>query len=100
METVSVSAMVSIAPHLYRTDRHLLSGTVTLDAVPVLTAVHVMDRGTLQLYASTCTDPTTGAWAIDNIPEYPEESLLVVVVSPTQTANGGMYDYMSQVTAV
>jgi len=81
-----------------RTDRHRLSGTVTVDGLPAAKNVVVLQRATLQLLGIKGSDPATGAWEISGLPEYPMESLLVMALNADNTANAEVADHVSQVT--
>lgn len=83
---------------LPRTDRHRLAGTVTVDGVPASQLVVVQDRLTFALIAASLSDPTTGAWEIQGLPEYAEGSLIVLALDNSGTYNAEVADYVSQVT--
>jgi hypothetical protein len=82
-----------------RIDRHRLAGIVTVDGQPARRLVVVFDRLTMVMVAVTWSFPTTGAWQISGIPEYPLRQLLVMSVDHTGNYNAEVADYISQVTA-
>lgn len=82
-----------------RTDSHRLAGTVTVDGQPAKRLVIVVDRLTLAFIAATLSHPTTGAWEIKGLLQYPERSLLVFSLDSTGNYNAEVADYVSQVTA-
>ena len=81
-----------------RTDRHRCAGTVTVDGVPASRLVVIQDRLTFAIIAARLSDPTTGAWEIQGLPEYPVGSLLVFALDNSGTYNADEADYVSQVT--
>lgn len=80
-----------------RTDRHKLAGTVQIDGVPAKRIVVILHRYTMTVVASTMSDPEDGTWRVKNIPEYPEQSLLVLATDNTGSYNAEVADYISQV---
>lgn len=80
-----------------RTDRHRLAGTVFVDGQPASRLIGVFDRSTLVLLAAIWSDPTTGAWEVYGLPEYPAQSLLVLALDTTGAYNAEMADFVSQV---
>jgi hypothetical protein len=79
------------------TYRHRLAGTITVDDIPARRNVFVCDRRSLAYVAATTSDPTTGAWAITKLPEYPVGSLIVLALDDAGTYNAEVADYVSQV---
>ena len=82
-----------------RTDRHRLAGEVFVDGVHAARLIVVLDRATMTYIASTWSDPVTGLWEIKGLPQYPELSLLVLVLDNIASHNAEAADYVSQVTA-
>jgi hypothetical protein len=82
-----------------RTDRHRLAGTVTVDGQPASRLVCVFDRLTMSLIASKWSNPTTGAWEIKGISEYPAQRLFVVSFDSIGNFNAEIADYISQVAS-
>ncbi|WP_284153042.1 hypothetical protein [Desulfofustis limnaeus] len=83
-----------------RQGRHKLAGTVTVDGQPARRNIMVIDRRTLTYVAGTTSDPTTGAWEIYGVSEYPERSLLVLALDTTGHYNAEVADYITQVATV
>ena len=88
---------ISVGSNAPRATRHKLAGTVTVDGLAAKRFVTVFDRRNFTWIASTISDPTTGAWEITGLLEYPERSLLVVALDTTGAYNAEVADYVSQV---
>lgn len=82
-----------------RTDRHRLAGTVIVDGQPASRLVCVFDRRAMALIAAKWSDPTTGAWEIAGLPEYPEGGIFVIASGHPATENAAVFDSVSQVTS-
>jgi hypothetical protein len=82
-----------------RTDRHRLSGAVTVDGQPASRLVCVFDRLPMTLLAAKWSDPVTGAWEIAGLPEYPVQGLFVAAFDNAGSFNAEIADYISQVTS-
>ena len=63
-----------------RTDRNKLSGNVYVDGIPARRKIAVFDRETYILVATKWSDPITGSWSFEGLPEYPENSLIVMML--------------------
>lgn len=81
-----------------RIDRHRLAGTVYVDGAPASRRVIVQRRASLEFVADTLSDPTTGAWEIYGLFEYPERDLIVTSLDHTGNYNAEVADFVSQVT--
>lgn len=83
-----------------KTHRNKLGGVVKVDGVPAKRYVSVYDRRNFSFIASTISSATTGEWEIIGLPEYPEETLLVVAMDIGGNYNAEVADYISQVATV
>lgn len=81
-----------------RTDRHRLAGITKINGVPGSQLVAIFDRLTLTLVAAMISHPTTGAWEISGLPEYPERQLSLVVFDLVGDYNSETADLLTQVT--
>jgi hypothetical protein len=84
-------------PAIRTTERNRLAGTITVDGQPASRLVVVLERKTFVLVAATFSNPTTGAWEIKGIAEYPMQSLLVMSLDNGGDYNAEVADYISQV---
>lgn len=80
-----------------RKDRCKLAGIVNVDGLPASRRIAVFDRKSCLLLSSTMSSPTTGAWDVTGLPEYPEMGLLVVAFDTEGKYNAEVADYVSQV---
>lgn len=92
--------VIQLGPAPTRTDRHRLAGICTVDGVPSRRLVVVVDRKTINLLAARYSDPGSGAWIIEGLPQYDEKQLLVLALDDTETYNAEVADYVSQVAGV
>lgn len=81
-----------------RQDRHYLGGTATLDGVTAELLVRMFERGSFLLVAATTSNPSTGAWSISHVNEYPVEGVYIIIFDPSGSANSVVMDWLSQVT--
>lgn len=79
--------------------RHRLAGTVTVDGQPASRLVCAFDRRIMTLIAAKWSDPTTGAWEIAGLSEYPEGGIFVIASGHPATENAAVFDSVSQVTS-
>lgn len=80
--------------------RHKLAGVVKVDGTPASRLVVVLDRRTCTFLAATTSNPSTGAWEIIGLPEYPERVLVVLAFDNTEAFNAEIADYITQVATV
>ena len=80
-----------------RTDRHKIAGTVTVDGLPARRNILALERKDMSYVGATTSDPVTGKWKIQGLPEYPERSLIVFAMDTTGEYNAEVADYISQV---
>lgn len=80
--------------------RHKIGGVVKVDGVPAKRYITVYDRRNFSFIASTLSSAITGEWELIGLPEYPEETLLVVAMDIGGNYNAEVADYISQVATV
>ena len=81
-----------------RTDRHILSGVIKDDGVPVARRVALLTRDTLDLVAVTRSRPD-GTYQFRGLPEYPARSLLIVWLDDEHEGrhNAECLDFVTQI---
>ncbi len=75
---------------------HYLGGFVDVDGAPARKRIVVCDRVTLEYLAVTESDKETGEWKIHHLPEYEQESLLVLAFDDTGVFNVIGADFVTQ----
>lgn len=81
-----------------RTDRHILSGVIKDDGVPVARRVALLKRNTLELVAVT-RSRSDGTYQFRGLPEYPARSLLIVGLDDEHEGrhNAECLDFVTQI---
>lgn len=83
-----------------RTDRHILSGVVTLNGEPVRRDIIAVNRESISYIAATASNPVDGTWIISGVAEMPLESILVLAKDNTGEFDTKLIDYLSQVASI
>ena len=96
MASIKLFDTIRLGTEIRRTDRHVLAGTTVVNGAPASKLVAVFQRSTLQFVAAKWSNPTTGAWRMEGLPQYNLKDLFVVHFDETGQFNAIVYDFITQ----